>query len=95
VQLRLSTELKYLNVCYYAILLPLSLPTYFDSQKPSGNSYSSQGVTKHYKVQTVCRYAFVLQLRITDLTQFTNENEARAKKGRSVRLHNCLTRWSW
>jgi len=55
----------------------------------------SLGVTKHYKAQAVGRYAFVLHLRIIDVTRFTGENEARVKKVRSIRLHNCLTLWTW
>jgi len=40
----------------------------------------SLGVTKHYKDQAIGRYAFVLQLRIIDVTRFTDVNEARVKK---------------
>lgn len=37
--LKLSIELKYLNVHYYVILLPRTSPTYFDPQKPSSHVF--------------------------------------------------------
>ena len=74
------------SFCFpYSYLLILTLTS------PQAILNCSLGVTRHYMVEAVGRYAFVLQLRITDVTRFTDENEARVKKGTSVRLHNCLT----
>jgi len=79
-----------MSFCFSCLHLPI-----LTLRSPQAILNCSLGVTKHYKVQAVGRYAFVLQLRIIDVTRFTDENEARVKKFSSVRLHNCLTLWTW